>query len=62
MYAAIKAAGGTGKPLMADKKQKKTGPKAAWVKIKGNWKTAVGDALKKERPKEGWPEPDKEKD
>jgi hypothetical protein len=33
----------------------KRGPKGERVKIKGDWETAVGKALKKERPKEGWP-------
>jgi hypothetical protein len=31
------------------------GPTPERVKIKGDWETAVGKALKKERPKEGWP-------
>jgi hypothetical protein len=36
-------------------KPKKRGPAPKRVKIKGDWETAVGKALKKERPKEGWP-------
>jgi hypothetical protein len=36
-------------------KKKSTGPKAERLKIKGDWETAVGKALRKERPKEGWP-------
>ncbi len=39
----------------------KTGPKPDRVKIDKDWEDAVGDALKKERPTEGWPKPDKEK-
>lgn len=41
-------------------KKSKTGPKPDHVKIQGNWEKAVGDALKKKRPKEGWPEEAKE--
>jgi hypothetical protein len=33
----------------------KSGPKPEVVKIQGNWENAVWRALKKERPKEGWP-------
>jgi len=35
-------------------KKKRTGPHPERVKIKGDWETAVGKALKKERPKAGW--------
>ncbi len=38
-------------------KKRRTGPKPERFKIKGDWETAVGKALKKERPKEGWPIP-----
>jgi hypothetical protein len=34
-----------------------TGPEPERVKIEGNWKVAVAKALKKERPKDGWPKP-----
>lgn len=34
----------------------KRGPKADTVKIEGDWESAVGKALKKPRPVEGWPE------
>jgi hypothetical protein len=37
------------------KTRKKTGPAPERFKIKGDWESAVGKALKKERPKEGWP-------
>jgi len=36
---------------------KKRGPEPERVKIAGNWKSAVEKALKKERPKDGWPKP-----
>jgi hypothetical protein len=35
------------------------GPVPERLKIKGDWEAAVGKALKKERPKEGWPEAEK---
>lgn len=46
---------------MASKKPapKKTGPKPDTVKIEGDWEDAVGKALEKKRPKEGWPKPEK---
>jgi hypothetical protein len=44
---------------MVDKKKDKPGPKPDHVRIEGDWEKAVGDALKKKRPKEGWPEPEK---
>jgi hypothetical protein len=37
-------------------KSKKRGPIPERLKIKGDWETAVAKALKKERPKEGWPD------
>jgi len=38
------------------KKQKgKTGPKPERVRISANWEDAVDKALKKKRPKDGWP-------
>ena len=40
---------------MSKKTPAKRGPKEERVKIKGDWELAVGKALKKERPKEGWP-------
>jgi hypothetical protein len=36
-------------------KKKKSGPRPELLKIQGDWEKAVGKALKKERPKEGWP-------
>jgi hypothetical protein len=38
-----------------------TGPVPDRVKTDKNWEDAVKDALTKERPKGGWPKPDKEK-
>lgn len=35
---------------------KKRGPKPERVKIEGDWENAVGKALKKKRPKDGWPQ------
>ncbi len=35
--------------------KKKTGPKPDNIKIEGGWKAAMGKAIKKERPKDGWP-------
>jgi len=40
---------------------KKTGPKPERIKLEGDWRDLMGKALKKERPKEGWPEPAKKK-
>jgi nicotinate-nucleotide pyrophosphorylase len=37
------------------KKKDKRGPKENHLKIKGNWQKAVNKALKKKRPKRGWP-------
>jgi hypothetical protein len=39
--------------------KQKSGPKPDTVKIEGNWENAVCKALKKERPKEGWPKDSK---
>lgn len=51
---------GTGMKKQSPKnKGRKTGPKPDIVKIDGNWENAVWKALKKERPKEGWPKPKK---
>jgi len=42
-----------------EKKQekKKTGPKPERLKLKGEWESLVQKALKKSRPKKGWPKP-----
>ena len=44
-----------------DKEKAKTGPKPDRVKIDMDWDEAVGKALKKKRPKAGWPKSDKKK-
>lgn len=41
------------------KSKQRRGPKPDTVKIMGNWQDAVGKALKKKRPAEGWPKPKK---
>lgn len=41
--------------LVAVKYLNKTGPKPDTVVIEGDWKDAVGKALKKKRPPGGWP-------
>lgn len=42
-------------------KKRKTGPDPERVKIDDDWESAIGKALRKERPKEGWPKkPEKE--
>jgi len=48
---------------MTTKKQPiKRGPEPERVKISGDWQKAIGKALKKERPAEGWPQqPEKKK-
>jgi hypothetical protein len=33
----------------------KRGPKPDTLKIEGSWQKAVGKALKKKRPENGWP-------
>jgi len=40
---------------MTDKKEKR-GPKADHLKINIPWEEAMNKALKKERPKDGWPD------
>jgi len=44
---------------MTEQKSKKTGPIPDRVKVEGDWEEAIGKALKKPRPKDGWPEPEK---
>lgn len=35
----------------------KTGPKPQTVKVSKDWESAVGEALNKEKPAQGWPSP-----
>lgn len=37
------------------KSKKQRGPKPETVKLEGDWQGAMGNALKKKRPKQGWP-------
>lgn len=47
---------------MTSKKQRNSpGPTPDTVKIGQDWESAVGKALKKPRPKDGWPEAAKKK-
>jgi len=41
------------------KKTTKKGPEPDRLVLDGSWQNAMGKAIKKEKPKEGWPEPDK---
>jgi hypothetical protein len=41
------------------KRQLKRGPHEERLKIGGDWESAVGKALTKKRPKEGWPKESK---
>ena len=48
------------KPAKKQKKTeiaKKTGPEPERLKLTGNWEKLMGKALKKPRPKSGWPKP-----
>ncbi len=38
--------------------QKQPGPKPDHLNLDGEWEGAVSKALKKQKPKEGWPEPE----
>lgn len=38
--------------------RKKPGPKPDKVKIEDDWEKAMDKALKKKRPKDGWPKPE----
>lgn len=40
------------------KEQANPGPDPDRLKIDGDWKDAIGKALDKEKPPEGWPDPD----
>lgn len=40
---------------MKKTEKQKSGPKEERVKVKGDWSNAIKKALKKKRPKTGWP-------
>ena len=48
-------------PAMTETKKKKHGPEPDRLKVEGDWTDAVGKALKKKRPIEGWPDPEDKK-
>jgi len=49
--------------IMSERKKRKRGPKPDRLVIETEeWQDAVQKAVKKKRPKDGWPEPDKKKD
>ena len=41
--------------------EKSRGPKPERIKIDEDWEDAVEKALRKEKPKEGWPKPNDQK-
>lgn len=48
--------------MTENKDKKPTGVKPKRVKIDMDWEDAVGKALDKKRPKNGWPKDKKQKD
>jgi len=46
---------------MAEADKAKSGPEPERVKLSGDWTKSVGKALKKERPKVGWPKSEDKK-
>ena len=40
-----------------DDQEQSPGPEPERLKLDGDWEQLVGKALKKKRPKEGWPNP-----
>lgn len=42
---------------MSDVKSKPVGPEPERAKVEGDWRKAVGEALKKKKSAAGWPEP-----
>ena len=47
--------------FMAKDKKQKPGPKEDHLKIDGDWEASVKQALGKEKPVDGWPEPEEGK-
>ena len=48
--------------MSQDDPKKKPGPEEDRLKIEGDWEDAVAKAMGKPRPKEGWPDQDKQQD
>lgn len=46
---------------MSGQKKNRRGPKPERVKIDEDWEDAIDKALRKEKPPEGWPKPEDEK-
>jgi len=44
------------------KRKGKRGPKEERLNIDGDWESAVNKALKKDKPKDGWPKKGEKKD
>ena len=42
---------------MTKSKEKPTAPESDRLKLTGDWEKLIGEALKKQRPVAGWPEP-----
>ena len=42
----------------SDSQSEKPGPKPDHLKLDGDWEDRMKEVLEKERPKEGWPEPE----
>ena len=42
--------------MTTNKRDSPPGPKPDAVKIEGDWEEAMGKAMKKPRPKDGWPD------
>ena len=40
-----------------DDQEQKPGPESERLNLEGDWEKLVGKALKKKRPKDGWPKP-----
>ena len=43
--------------MTTQKEKPKPGPEAESLKLDGNWKDRLAQALKKARPEGGWPKP-----
>ncbi len=43
------------------KENQKPGPDPERLKLPGDWKDQLADAVRKKRPKAGWPKPERKK-